>query len=378
MEDIKMVDQKAQYAHLKAELDAAFSAVMEQMEFKNGPQESSFARKLEEYLQVRHATTCANGADALQIALMALGLPSGTEVVMPAFNDASGAEVVQSLGLKPVFVDVQPNTFTLDPAAVEEVITPATVAILPTHLFGQCADMQPLLNLAQQHRLWVVEDNTQSLGAIYTAPDRQGKKAGSIGPIGVTSFFPAKPLGGGGDGGAVLTNDSELGQKIQEIAKKGMPEMHLFGSGSVHSQLDTLQAAMLEVKTKYIDAYNAARQKVAQFYDNAFANSALVQVPFRAPYSTHIFHQYTITIAPALRDGLREHLRSQHIPSVVYYPQPLHLQDSFRHLHYKPNDFPVSEQLSHSVLSLPMHSELKEDQLEYICFHVLDFLKKNT
>jgi dTDP-4-amino-4,6-dideoxygalactose transaminase len=368
MEDIKMADQKAQYAHLKPELDAAFSSVMERMELEDGPQVSRFAQRLKEYLQVHHVTLCANGGDALQIALQALGLPAGAEVVMPVFNDVTWVQVVAALGLKPVFADVHPNTFTLDPASVERVMTPATRAILPAHLFGQCADMQPLLALAEEYRFWVIEDNTQSLGAIYTTPDGQAKKAGSIGHISATSFFPAKPVGGVGDGGAVMANDPELALKIQEFAR----------SGKASSPLDNLQAAMLEVKFKYIDAYNAARQKNADFYNAAFAHSGLVQVPYRASYSTHIYQQYTIIVAPAVRDGLREHLRDHHIPSMVYYPQPLHLQETYTHHQLKPNGFPVSEELSKSVISLPLHSELKQDQLEYICHHVLDYLKRHA
>lgn len=373
MEDIKMVNMKAAYAQLKPELDAAFNAVMANMQFANGPQVGSFANKLEEYVQVHHAIPCANGSFAFQIALKALDLPAGAEVVLPAFSYTSGAEVVELLGLKPVFADVLPDTFTLDPAAVEKVISPTTSVIVPVHLFGQCSDMHPLMQLAQEHKLWVVEDNTQSLGAVYVEPDKQVLKAGSIGHIGITSFFPAKP-DGIGEGSALLTNDASLAERMQQLL-----EPNASGSAGVSGAgLDTLQAAMLEVKINCIDAFSRKKEAVAAFYDNAFAASELVQAPRRAPYSSHVYHQYTITVAPEQRDGLQEYLRDNHIPSIVYYPKPLHLQENFAYLHYKPGDVPVSENLSRSVLSLPMHTELKHDQLEYICHHVLTYVNRHA
>ena len=377
MEDIKMVDLKAQYAKLKPELDAAFSAVMESMEFINGPQVGNFARSLEAYLQVRHAIPCANGTDALQIALMALQLPAGAEVIVPSFNYVSGAEVVALLGLKPVFADVLPDTFTIDPASVKKVITPNTAAVIPVHLFGQGAAMQEIMQLAHEYNLFVIEDNAQSLGAVYVRPEGHEVKLGTIGHIGTTSFFPSKPLGGMGDGGAVFTNDDKLAEAIRKIANHGQSEKYKFSTVGVNSRLDTLQAAMLDVKIKYVDEYNSARQEIARFYDNAFAETTAVQAPHRAAYSSHVYHQYTITVAPELRNALKDHLRDNHIPSMVYYPEPLHLQEAYTYLGYKAGDFPVSELLSQSVLSLPMHSELKEDQLTYICQHVLDFVKNH-
>ncbi|MBC5992154.1 DegT/DnrJ/EryC1/StrS family aminotransferase [Pontibacter cellulosilyticus] len=377
MEDIKMVDLKAQYAKLKPELDAAFSAVMESMEFINGPQVANFARSLENYLQVRHAIPCANGTDALQIALMAFQLPAGAEVIVPSFNYVSGAEVVALLGFKPVFADVLPETFTIDPASVKNVITPATAAIIPVHLFGQGAAMREIMEIAEEHNLFVIEDNAQSLGAEYAHPDGHSSKLGTIGHIGTTSFFPSKPLGGMGDGGAVFTNDDKLAAIIQKIANHGQSEKYKFSTLGVNSRLDTLQAAMLDVKIKYVDEYNAARQEIARFYDNAFAEITAIQAPHRASYSSHVYHQYTITVAPELRDGLKAHLRDNHIPSMVYYPEPLHLQEAYTYLGFTSGDFPNSELLSKSVLSLPMHSELKEDQLTYICQHVLDFVKSH-
>lgn len=378
MEDIKMVDLKAQYGKIKPELDAAFSAVMESMEFINGPQVGAFARSLENYLNVRHAIPCANGTDALQIALMALELPAGSEVIVPAFNYVSAAEVVALLGLKPVFADVLPDTFNIDPASVRKVITPNTKAVIPVHLFGQSAPMRDIMEVAMEHQLWVIEDNAQSLGAHFVRDGEQEEMAGTLGHIGTTSFFPSKPLGGMGDGGAVFTNNDKLAETIRMIANHGQTEKYKFSTIGVNSRLDTLQAAMLDVKIKYLDEYNEARKEIARFYDNAFAESHLVKAPHRAIYSSHVYHQYTIQVKPEVRDGLKAYLRDNHIPSMVYYPTPLHLQEAYAHLGYVTGSLPVSEHLAASVLSLPMHSELKEDQLTYICEHVLNYIKSNA
>ena len=364
-----MVDMKAHYAKLKPELDAAFSRVMESMQLVEGPQVQSFARSLEQFLQVSHAFPCATGIDAARIALAALELPAGAEVVLPAFNDGAVAEVVLQLGLKPVFADVLSHTYTLDPVSVKQVITPATAAIVPTHLFGQCAEMEELMQLAETHGLWVLEDNTQSFGAVYVGTDGREKRAGSIGHLSLTAFFPPKPLAGMGEGGAVFTSSKALAGKIEKL---------LSGEkGNSFSKLETLQAAMLEVKIKYIDEYNEARQEVARFYDHAFAETPLVQAPQRSSNSSHTYHQYAITVPAHVRDGLKDHLWNNYIPSVIYYPQPLHLQEAFQELGYKPGDLPVAEQLSQSILSLPMHSELKQDQQAYICQHVRDFVKQH-
>lgn len=378
MEDIRMVDLKAQYAKLKPELDAAFSAVMENMAFVNGPQVESFAGKLAAYVQVKHAIPCANGTDALQIALMALDLPAGAEVIVPAFNYVSAAEVVALLGLKPVFADVLPATFNLDPTSVLKALTPATAAILPVHLFGQCAPMQELLDLAQAHQLSVIEDNAQSLGASYTFDNGEKQRAGALGHIGTTSFFPSKPLGGMGDGGAIFTEDDVLASRIRQITNHGQSEKYTYERVGVNSRLDTLQAAMLEVKIKYIDAYNSARQVIASKYDAALAGIAGVETPVVADYSSHVYHQYTIKVPGAIRNGLQAYLREQHIPSMVYYPQPLHLQGAYAYLGYQAGDFPVAEALSEQVLSLPMHSELKDEQLAYICQHVKHYVQQHA
>ena len=377
MEDIRMADQKALYARLKPELDAAFSAAMASMGETDGQLVQSFGMKVARYLNVEHVFPCASCTDALKIALLALELPAAAEVIVPAFGHIAGAEAVKLLGLKPVFADVLPGTYMLDPAAVARAVTPATAAILPVHLFGQCAPMQELMAVAKQHHLWVVEDTVQSLGAVYVGPEGKEVKGGSMGHIGVTSFFPPKAICDTGDAGAVMTNDASLSEKIRDILQIKKSAAAEIRSAGVDSQLDVLQAAMLEVKIKYLDEYNAARQEVARFYDNAFAETELVQAPHRVPYSSHVYQQYAITVAPELRDGLQEHLRAHHIPSIIYYPQPLHLQDTFAYLGYKSGDLPVAERLSESILSLPMHSELKEDQLSYICQHVLEYVKQH-
>ncbi|SFH12636.1 DegT/DnrJ/EryC1/StrS family aminotransferase [Pontibacter chinhatensis] len=373
MEDIKMTSTKALYAKLKPELDAAFSTVMASMGMEEGQQVQAFAESIVNYLQVQHATPCANGADALQLALLSLQLPVDTEVILPAFGHEAIAATVAAAGLQPVFADVDAQTFTLDPASVERHITPATGAIVAVHQFGQCAPMQELLELAQKYKRWLVEDVTQALGAVYVGEDEKERKAGAIGQVGYTSFFPTKPLLDSGEGGAAFTKQTELAERMQQISQNGRNGRYTF-----NSRLDTLQAAMLDVKLKYTDEYNEARQEIARFYDNAFAETELVQAPQRATYSSQTYHQYTIQVAPEVRNGLQQHLSDNFIPSAVYYPQPLHLLEKYTSGKYKPGDFPVAELLSESVLSLPMHSELKEDQLAYICLHVLNYVKQNS
>jgi len=376
MEDIKMTDQKAQYARLKPELDAAFSAAMASMGSGEDFQVQRFTQRLEADLQVGRAIACASAAGALQLALTALNLPAGAEIILPAFADAMAAGLITDMGLKPVFADVLPDTFTLDPVAAEKAITPATAAIMPVHLFGQCASMEALLQVASKYKLWVLEDNSQSFGADYIWKDGHSQKAGTIGHLGITSFYPAKPLGDQGEGATVLTNDSALAQSTENLLSA---QLHGgINDNGIPAKLDIFQAAMLEVKVKYIDEFVAARQRIAGFYDAAFAATPQVQAPQRAAYSTHVYEQYAITVAPEIRDDLKENLRDNHIPSMVYYSQPLHLQEAFLYLGYAPGVFPVSERLSKTILSLPMHSELKEDQLTYICGHVLDFVNKHS
>ncbi len=363
-----MTDQKALYARLKPELDAAFTAVMESMSFTEGPQVQQLADRIQAYLPVAVAFPCAADGSTLRVALQALALPAGAAVILPAFGDAALAETVLRLGLTPVFADVQADTFTLDPEAVAQAITPTTRAILPVHLFGQCAAMEPLLALTRKYDLKVVEDNSQAFGAVYSWPGGQRQKAGTMGHCSISSFFPAKPLAGQGEGAAICTNEANVAAKVR----------HFFEAGEGTAPLDALQAAMLTVKLKYTDAYHAGKIPVAQYYDTAFAQVPGVQPPVCAAYSSHVYQQYVISVAPKLRDGLQAHLRDNYIPSMVYYPQPLHLQEAFGHLGYKQGDFPVAEKLSQSLLSLPMHSELKQDQLAYICGQVQDFMQKQV
>ncbi|WP_347156599.1 DegT/DnrJ/EryC1/StrS family aminotransferase [Pontibacter chitinilyticus] len=368
MEDIKMTAQKAQYAWLKPELDAAFSAVMGSMDFTGSSQVAQLARQLENVLQVNIAVPCASGTAALVLALKALQLPAGAEVILPAFADASLVKLLLGMGLIPVLADVQPGTFTLDAASVIAAITSATAAILPVHLFGQCAAMAELLEVATKYKLWLLEDATQAFGAVYTWPNGRSQSAGSLGHAAATAFYPAKPLLGEGEGAALLLNYPELASTFGLDMLHSLPAL----DGDA-PELNALQAVMLEVKVKYIETFNAARQQIAAYYNKAFAQMPQVQAPQRVPYSTHTYQQYAITVAPELRDALQAHLRTHFIPSIVYYPQPLHLQAAFTESKNKQGDFPMAERLSQSILSLPMHSELKEEQLQYICDNIQAF-----
>ncbi len=360
-----MTATKAPYAKLKPALDAAFSAVMASMDFENGPQVTRFARSLENYLQVPLALPSAHAAAALKAALRLLQLPRGAEVIVPAFGDAALVAVLQESDYLPVLADVDAQTFTLTSATVEKVITPTTAAILVTHLFGQCAPLQELVALAQQHKLWLIEDATQALGARYKMAGGEGGYAGIHGHLGITSFFPTKPLLDAGEGAAVLVNDAGLVARLQEQQEGGRayPEEHI--------SLGALEAAMMEVKLTFVEEYNAARQTIAKYYDQAFAAVAEIQTPAHTHYAEHIYQQYTIAVAPELRDGLRRHLEANYIPSAVYYPAPQGLSLSRR-------DFPTAARLSESILCLPLHSELKEEQLAYICQHVINYVKQNS
>ncbi|MDX5346838.1 MAG: DegT/DnrJ/EryC1/StrS family aminotransferase, partial [Hymenobacteraceae bacterium] len=331
-----------------------------------------------DFLQIKHVIPCGNGTDALQIALMALDLPEGAEVIVPAFNYVATAEVIALLKLKPVFADVLPNTFTLDVASAKEKITDKTAAIMPVHLFGQCADMDAVMALAKEHDLYVIEDNAQAIGAKYISGSGEKATAGGIGHIGTTSFFPSKNLGCMGDGGAIFTNDDALANKLQTIANHGQAKKYVFSTIGVNSRLDTLQAAILRVKLQHLGQYIESRQKAASVYDEFFKDAEHIQTPVRAPYSTHVFHQYTLKVPALLRDALKLHLQEKGIPSMVYYPIPLHLQEAYQYLGYKKGDFPVSEALCEQVLSLPMHTELSHDQQQFISETVLSFLKKQA
>ncbi len=373
MNKIQMVDLKGQYKKIKNEINDSISEVIESTAFINGPKVKEFQVNLEKYLGIKHVIPCGNGTDALQIALMALGLKPGDEVITADFTFIATVEVVALLGLKLKFVDVNPDTFNLDVQQTEKAITPKTKAIVPVHLFGQAADMEEIMKIAEKNNLFVIEDTAQAIGADYTFDNGTTKKLGTIGTIGCTSFFPSKNLGCYGDGGALYTNDDKLAEKIRQIANHGSKIKYFHDEIGVNSRLDSMQAAVLNVKLNYLDDYIAARQKAAEFYDNAFENHPNILIPARNKKSTHVFHQYTIKVKGIDRDGLKEFLNSNDIPAMIYYPYPLHLQNAYKYLAYKANDFPVTEELSKTVLSLPMHTELSEDQLKFITEKVLEY-----
>jgi len=376
MKKIQMVDLKTQYEKISGEIDAAIKEVILGSTFINGPQVKAFQADLENYLGVKYVIPCANGTDALQIAMMALGLKPGDEVITADFTYVATAETIALLGLTPILVDVNPETFCIDVEAVAKVISPKTKAIVPVHLFGQCADMDPIMALAAKHNLFIIEDTAQALGADYTSANGKKSKAGTIGHVGCTSFFPSKNLGCFGDGGALYTNDDELAKKIRMIANHGQSVQYVHDSIGVNSRLDSIQAAILKVKLQYLNEYASARQGVAAFYDKAFANHPALQIPVRAKNSTHVFHQYTLQLKGVDRAKLREHLQSQGIPAMIYYPIPLHLQKAYLNPRYKAGSFPVTEKLCSSVLSLPIHTEMDLDTMEYISKSVLEFINQ--
>jgi len=374
-EAIQMVDLKGQYLRLKDEIDAAVLDCIASTQFINGPQVKAFQNALEEYLDVKHVIPCANGTDALQIALMALGLEQGDEVIVPAFTYVATAEVIGLLKLTPVMVDVDPATFNITADIIERAITPKTKAIVPVHLFGQCADMEPIMALAAKHGLYVVEDNAQAIGADYTMLDGRKKKAGTIGHIGTTSFFPSKNLGCYGDGGALMTNDDELAQKIRMIANHGQRKKYYHEVLGVNSRLDTMQAAILSVKLKHLDEYCVARQKAAGYYDTAFAQLSNAITPAVQSNSTHVYHQYTLKVPKELRAGLIAFLAEKGIPSMIYYPVPLYKQEAFKAYWPQKEVLPITEMLCDSVISLPIHTEMDEGLLGYISASVNAYFK---
>jgi UDP-2-acetamido-2-deoxy-ribo-hexuluronate aminotransferase len=372
---IQMVDLKSQYLKIKEDVDKAIDNVIENTAFINGPAVKEFQADLEKYLNVKHVIPCANGTDALQIAMMALDLKPGDEVITADFTYVATAEVIGLLGLKPVLVDVYPDTFDINIEAIEKNITPKTKAIVPVHLFGQCADMERIMAVAKKHNLYVIEDVAQALGADYTFSDGKKAKAGTIGTIGCTSFFPSKNLGCYGDGGALYTNDDVLAAKVRMIASHGQSVQYVHDVLGVNSRLDSIQAAVLKVKLQHLDEYAAARNRAADFYDKAFANHPKIKTPKRAKNSTHVFHQYTLQLNGIDRAALKDHLATKGIPAMIYYPIPLHLQKAYKDARYKEGDFPVTEKLCASVLSLPMHTELDNETLKYITDSVLEFAK---
>ena len=371
-----MVDLKLQYAKIKKEVDAAIHEVIDNAAFINGKAVTDFAAGLAAYTGSRHVIPCANGTDALQIAMMALDLQPGDEVITPSFTYIATTEVVALLRLKPVFVEVDPLTFCIDPAAIEKAITPRTKAIVPVHLYGQAAPMEAILEIAARYNLCIIEDNAQAIGSDYAFRDGRIKKTGSIGTIGATSFFPSKNLGCYGDGGAIFTDDDALASRLKMIANHGQSRRYYHDVVGCNSRLDSIQAAVLNVKLKSLDAYIAARRAAADYYDNAFKDHPKIRTPYRAPYSQHVFHQYTLVLEGVDRNGLNEYLSGKNIPSMIYYPVPAHRQQMFSSSGGAEWSLPTTDWLTERVISLPMHTELDEEQLSAICSSVLEFVNR--
>ena len=370
-----MVDVKSQYLKIKEEIDRGIQEVLDTTAFINGPQVKNFQQAFESYLGVKNVIPCANGTDALQIAMMAVGLKPGDEVIVPAFTYVATAEVIALLGLIPVMVDVDADTFNVNIDGIKAAITPKTKAIVPVHLYGQSADMESIMQIAEEHKLWVIEDNAQAIGADYTFSDGRKLKTGTIGHIGCTSFYPSKNLGCYGDGGAIMTNDDNLGVLLHKIANHGQSVRYYHDVVGCNSRLDSIQAVVLGAKLPHLDAYCEARREVADYYDAAFADVDALETPYRAPYTTHVFHQYTLKIKNGRRDDLKKYLDEQKVPNMIYYPVPLYKQEAFKAssngLEYLEN----TENLCREVISLPIHTEMSQEQLAYICEKVTAFFK---
>jgi dTDP-4-amino-4,6-dideoxygalactose transaminase len=376
MRKIEMVDLKSQYEKIGKEIDSAIRSVIESTAFIKGPDVRLFEEELRDYMGVKHVVSCANGTDALYLAMMSLGLKPGDEVITTNFTFIATVEAVALLGLKVVLAEPDPDSFNISVEAIKKAITPKTKVIVPVHLFGQCADMEGIMKLAREHNLEVIEDAAQATGADYIFSDGSVKKAGTIGTIGTTSFFPSKNLGCYGDGGALYTNDDSLAAKLRSIANHGMKVRYHYDEIGINSRLDTLQAAILRVKLRYLTKFNEARRKVADRYDISLAGCHEIKTPERSKNSTHIFHQYTLRIKNGKRDELKNFLETKNIPSMVYYPGPLHLQDGYRNLGYAQNDFPVTSGICKEVLSLPMHPDMEDGQIEHITRNILEFFNK--
>ncbi len=376
MRKIEMVDLRAQYEKIGKEIDSAIKSVIESTAFIKGPDVNLFEEELCKYMGVKHVVSCANGTDALYLAMMVLDMKPGDEVITTNFTFIATVEAIALLGLKPVLAEPDAGNFTISLNSISRAITSKTRAIVPVHLFGQCADMEGITQLANKHNLFIIEDAAQATGADYLFRDGSSKKAGTLGTIGTTSFFPSKNLGCYGDGGALYTNDDDLAEKLRSIANHGMKVRYHYNDIGINSRLDTIQAAILRVKLKYLSEFNDARRKVADFYDKAFAGCNSIITPERSKYSSHIFHQYTIKIKNEKRDELKKFLEAAGIPSMIYYPGPLHLQEAYRYLGYSDNDFPVTSDLCREVLSLPIHPDMQGGQMEYITEKVLDFFNK--
>jgi len=376
MRPIQMVDTQTQYQKIKTEINSAIQQVLDSSAYINGKIVQEFAGNLAKYLDAKYVIPCANGTDALQIAMMALDLQPGDEVITPSFTYIATTEVIALLKLTPVFVEVDPETFCIDPAAVRKAITSKTKAIVPVHLYGQAANMTEIMFIAREFNLYVIEDNAQAIGCDYFFNNGEKKKAGTIGTIGTTSFYPSKNLGAFGDGGAISTNDDHLGVKIKMIANHGQSKRYYHDIVGCNSRLDSIQAAILNEKLKYLDEYIGARQKAADFYDKAFANCSRIKTPFRASYCKHVYHQYTLILEDVNRDGLHKFLADQDIPSMIYYPVPAHRQKMFAHLNSSSLKMPVTDWLTDRVISLPIHTELDEEQQSFIINKVLEFVKR--
>jgi UDP-2-acetamido-2-deoxy-ribo-hexuluronate aminotransferase len=375
MKKLQMVDLQSQYNKIQENVDKAVIEVIRSAAFINGPEVKSFQTELEEYLQVKNVIPCANGTDALQIAMMGLGLEQGDEVITADFTFAATVEVIALLKLIPVLVDVEMDTFNMDIDALKKAITPKTKAIVPVHLFGQCANMEAILEVAKEYNLYVIEDTAQAIGADYTFKDGTKKKSVTNGNIGTTSFFPSKNLGCYGDGGAIFTNDDDLAHTIRGMVNHGMYKLYYHEVVGVNSRLDSIQAAILRIKLPYLDSYCEARKKAAEYYNNAFSKSSKIITPITSDFTTHVFHQYTLRIIDVDRNSLHEHLNKNGIPNAIYYPVALHNQKAYQDSRYKEDDFTNTNQLVETVISLPMHTEFTEEQQDVIINTILDFVK---
>jgi UDP-2-acetamido-2-deoxy-ribo-hexuluronate aminotransferase len=376
MQQLQMVDLKRQYQKIKPEIDKAIQDVIDSTAFISGPDVKHFAGELAQYLGTKHVIPCANGTDALQIALMALGLQPGDEVITPSFTYIATVEVVALLKLKPVFVDVDADTFTMNIDSVKNAITSKTKAIIPVHLYGQCVNMEPLLALAKEHNIPVIEDNAQAIGGTYTFSDGRTVKTGSMGIIGCTSFFPSKNLGCYGDGGAIFTSDDALAEKLQMIANHGQKVRYYHEMVGCNSRLDTIQAAVLRIKLRHLDEYCDARRAVADYYDNAFSNNPNIITPYRALYNKHVFHQYTLQLEGVDRDEVQKKLAERNIPSMLYYPVPSHKQNMLKEFIDDNQSLPTTDMLQGKVISLPIHTEFTEEELSYISKNFIEVIEQ--
>ena len=372
MNPIQMVDLKSQYLRIKPEIDAAIQHVLDSTAFIQGSPVFDFEQQLAQYAGSKYVVSCGNGTDALLAALMSLGIGEGDEVIIPAFTFIAAVEVIALLGATPVFVDVCEDSFNMDVNVLEKAVTPKTKALIPVHLYGQCADMEPVLDIAKKHNIKAIEDACQAVGATYTFSDGTMKQAGTMGDVGCLSFFPSKNLGCYGDGGAMMTQDADLSERLRAICKHGSKEKYHHRLVGLNSRLDSLQAAILQVKLRHLDEFIANRKAAAHSYFNAIEDLDLIELPVIKENTTHTFHQFTLKVKEGRRDALKQYLAEKGIPSMIYYPVPAHLQPAYQYLDYKEGDFPIAEQLCREVLSLPMHTELSENQLQYICKTIVD------